>query len=260
MRKGLSQLSKMSLLHLKTGSVCPPTTPGLLRCYNMKYCPYAQRTLLVLHAKNIKHEVVNINLMEKPEWFFEKNPLAKVPTLELDGKLMYESLVTCDYLDEVYPEPPLYPRDPWQKGRERCLIELFGKVISSMYKTYRAYAKEDKEEMAETFNEVVNGLAPFEAELKIRGTKFFGGNTPGMLDYILWPFGERFPVVEISARKMLPQTELPLLKSWMQNMKEDRAVKAVYIPPEIHKMYLEDSLSGKPGYDKNYSALLASKV
>lgn len=40
----------------------------------MKFCPYAQRTRLVLNAKGIPHDVVNINLKDKPEWYFKIHP------------------------------------------------------------------------------------------------------------------------------------------------------------------------------------------
>jgi len=57
--------------------------------------------------------------------------MGKVPTLELeDGNLIYESLVTCDYLDEVYPNRPLNSSDPLKKAQDRMLIELFGVKVN----------------------------------------------------------------------------------------------------------------------------------
>ena len=66
--------------------------------------------------------------MDKPEWFLEKFPLSKVPALEKDNQTTYESLITCDFLDEAYPDPPLYPDDLWQKANDKALIETWGKV------------------------------------------------------------------------------------------------------------------------------------
>ena len=34
-----------------------------------------------------RHEVVNINLSEKPDWYFDKNPVGTVPTLEFADKV-----------------------------------------------------------------------------------------------------------------------------------------------------------------------------
>lgn len=59
------------------GSQEPPRVEGLLRLYSMKFCPFAQRARLVLNAKGIPHDVVNINLMDKPEWYFKIHPEGK---------------------------------------------------------------------------------------------------------------------------------------------------------------------------------------
>ena len=72
---------------------------------------------------------MNINLVQKPEWYFVRNPLGKVPAIELDsGDAIYESLIISDYLDEIHPQPPLYNKNPLQKAKDRLLIETFSKV------------------------------------------------------------------------------------------------------------------------------------
>ena len=37
---------------------------------------------------NCRHEVVNVNLSDKPDWFLEKNPVGTVPTLEYNDKVV----------------------------------------------------------------------------------------------------------------------------------------------------------------------------
>jgi glutathione S-transferase len=72
---------------------------------------------------------VNCNLKEKPEWLFEKNPSAKVPTIELpDGRTLYESLIVAEYLDEVYTNRPLQSKDPYQRALDKIWIEEYNKV------------------------------------------------------------------------------------------------------------------------------------
>ena len=44
---------KMSQLAYTAGSTFPPLTPGVVRLYSMRFCPYSQRVRLVLAAKNI---------------------------------------------------------------------------------------------------------------------------------------------------------------------------------------------------------------
>lgn len=81
----------------------------------MRFCPYAHRVHLVLDAKKIPYHSIFINLNDKPEWLTEYSPLGKVPALQLitaDGKpALIESLIIAEYLDEMYPEPRLFPKD-----------------------------------------------------------------------------------------------------------------------------------------------------
>lgn len=77
-----------------------------------------------------RHETININLKDKPDWFLEKNPLGLVPTLETPaGEVIYESPITCEYLDEVYPEKKLMPSSPYGKAQQKMMLEHFSKVM-----------------------------------------------------------------------------------------------------------------------------------
>lgn len=75
-----------------------------------------------------------MNLVEKPEWYLKKNAPGQVPSLEWidestkEVKFIPESLVVCDYLDEVYPENRLHPNDAYVKAQQRVLIERFSSV------------------------------------------------------------------------------------------------------------------------------------
>lgn len=55
-------------------------------------------------------------------------PTTKVPALIVDENDLYESLIIADFLNEKYPDPPLYPADPIKKAKDRILVENFGKV------------------------------------------------------------------------------------------------------------------------------------
>ena len=57
--------------------------------------------------------------------FLARTPMGKVPFLELDGGAqLAESQVICEYLEEAYPQKPLYPRDPLERARVRELITI----------------------------------------------------------------------------------------------------------------------------------------
>ncbi|XP_025925606.1 glutathione S-transferase omega-1 isoform X3 [Apteryx rowi] len=125
---------------LGKGSAAPgPVPEGVIRLYSMRFCPFAQRARLVLRAKGISHEVININLKNKPDWFFEKNPFGLVPVLETSkGQLIYESPITCEYLDEAFPGKKLLPLDPYERAFQKMLLEYFSKLTPIVFKYYVA--------------------------------------------------------------------------------------------------------------------------
>jgi glutathione S-transferase len=243
----------MNSKHLLTGSPYPPLKDGKLRFYNMRFCPYAQRSLLVAFAKGVPLDIVNVDLKDKPEWLFDKNPGAKVPTIETAQGSLYESVLVSDYLDEVYPNRPLYPKDPFKKTLDRIWIENVTKVTGPFYKT--VFAKGDQEKLKEALKDLVEGLQLFDKELKRRGTVFFAGNeAPGMLDYMLWPWMERIPVLKIALPSALDyeaqKTQNSALEKWRQAMKIDSAVQAIFISPENHHLFMKSFIENpKANYD-----------
>ena len=80
---------------------------------NMSVC--AQKVRLTLAEKGIAATEHHLNLragdQQQPD-YRKLNPKAYVPTLVHDGAVVTESTVICEYLDEVFPDPPLRPADP----------------------------------------------------------------------------------------------------------------------------------------------------
>ncbi|RXM29363.1 Glutathione S-transferase omega-1 [Acipenser ruthenus] len=50
------------------------------------------------------------------------------------GQVIYESPITCEYLDEVYAGNKLIPTDPYETAKQKMLVENFSKVITHYYK------------------------------------------------------------------------------------------------------------------------------
>jgi maleylpyruvate isomerase len=52
------------------------------------------------------------------------NPQGLVPTLEIDGAILTRSLAICEYLEEIYPDPPLLPMDPVRRAKVRACAQV----------------------------------------------------------------------------------------------------------------------------------------
>ena len=115
--------------HLDANSECPTINKDKVTLFNMRYCPFAQRAALVLLAKDIPFDMVNVNLKSKPQWFLDRNPLGKVPTVQIGDDVTYERSVyhlNIDvisqlflYYQKSYPKSfNLKPSSMWLFGRD----------------------------------------------------------------------------------------------------------------------------------------------
>jgi glutathione S-transferase len=106
----------------------------MLTLYDAARCPYCARVRILLAEKAIPYETVEIDLQNRPDWLYEKNPVGKVPVLEEGGFVLPESRVIFEYLEERFPEPPLLPPSPAERALVRLWMERFGGFSRPYYR------------------------------------------------------------------------------------------------------------------------------
>lgn len=226
--------------HLGKGDPLPPWS-GKLRVYNMRLCPFAQRTILTLNAKQIDYEVINIDLVNKPEWLPTKSIFGKVPTIEVeDGVCICESLIIAEYLEEVYPEIPLISKDPIKKAYEKIIIEASEPIFVMYFKVMRAPDTINDE----TLMSYHKALTFFEEQLRNRGTRFLGGEKPGFADYMIWPWFERIQSMNDEKLK-IKSAKFDLLVAYIENMYKDPAVSQYLLPKDVMDKFHAEYKTGK---------------
>lgn len=109
--------------------------------------PYAWKVWLTLEHKRLPYElhVLSFDKREhKTSDYLLLNPRGKVPTLVHDGFALNESSAIVEYLDEVFPERPVLPREPRARATARRLAaeadnHLYAPIRALMQATlYRA--------------------------------------------------------------------------------------------------------------------------
>lgn len=111
----------------------------MLKLYHLDRSPFGWKVRLVLAEKNVPYEsIIPVNKSEDPH-FARLNPYRLTPVLQLeDGRTIYESSVINEYLDEVYPDPPMFPKDPYERARIRILEDTTDQYLYATLKEVRA--------------------------------------------------------------------------------------------------------------------------
>jgi maleylacetoacetate isomerase len=97
-----------------------------MKLYTFFRSSAAYRTRIALNLKGVDHEAVEVDLrapandQQKPD-YRSINPQALVPALAVEDTTIAQSLAIIEYLDEVYPDPPLMPRSPVNRARVRAM-------------------------------------------------------------------------------------------------------------------------------------------
>jgi len=170
----------------------------MIRLYGYWRSSAAYRVRIALALKGLTYESVEVNLLageQRDAAFRAHNPQGLVPALEIDGAVIGQSLAIIDYLDALYPDPPLVPRDALARARVlgQALVIAADihpitnlRVLNRLADQFGADqpAKEDwyRHWIAEGFT-ALEALAGAGME----GGPFLGGDAPNLADICLVP-------------------------------------------------------------------------
>ena len=166
------------------------------------------RTRIAMNLKQLDYDYIAVNLAqdEQLEAAFQAiNPQGLVPVLQVDDLWLYQSPAILEWLEEVYPEHPLLPKDAAARMHVRALSAMIGCDIHPLnnrriLQYLRNELDVDEEKVMEWCQRWMSeGFIALEkrlAEDKNRG-KFCYGDSPTFADCYLIPqvsSAERFKV------------------------------------------------------------------
>ena len=100
-----------------------------MKLYQTYLSPFPTRVRLLIYAKRLDVEFVEprgFHSDPAPKGdYLDLNPIGRIPALVLDdGRVLPESEVICEYLEQAFPEPSLHPDGPWERARMRLLSRI----------------------------------------------------------------------------------------------------------------------------------------
>lgn len=171
------------------------------------------RVRIALNLKGLAYEQVSRNFRKNeqrsPE-YLALNPQGLVPSLGIDGEILTQSLAICEYLDEVYPEPPLLPSDAMSRAKVRAAAQVIACDLHPVQnlrvlQQLRENGLDEDAVTAWARVTIEEGLKAFAALLPDPSSPFCFGNQPGLADIFLVPqlvnarrFGAAVPGKHIS--------------------------------------------------------------
>jgi glutathione S-transferase len=94
--------------------------------YGPGYSTYARAARLALEEKGVDYDLVEVDFIGAgmPDEHLARHPFAKVPALEHDGLMLYETVAIERYVDEAFDGPSLQPSDPAGRARMTQIISI----------------------------------------------------------------------------------------------------------------------------------------
>ncbi|MCP3397846.1 glutathione S-transferase N-terminal domain-containing protein [Bradyrhizobium sp. CCGB01] len=138
-------------------------TGPMLQFYSFKLCPFAHRVRLALAEKGVLAEAIEIDLKNKPASFVRISPCGRVPLLLHGEAKLWESAVISEYLDEVFPDPPLMPASLPDRAHARIWVKFVDDRLYSA--THRFIFTREEEARRKLAAEMVDSVWFLENEL-----------------------------------------------------------------------------------------------
>ena len=147
-----------------------------------------------LAHKGIDHERIEVDITQKerPAEFNAVSPFGKVPVLVHEGRNILESVVICEYLDEVWPEPRMLPADPGERAYARQWIVYINRVITDRDSEF-VHIERERERKVATCRKIFPELRYLDAELEGRDGLFLGPEL-SLVDVAIAPFARNLGI------------------------------------------------------------------
>jgi glutathione S-transferase len=177
---------------------------GLKLHYN-PLSTFSRRVLIAFAEKQVPHQLVVVDMAarrHREQPYLSLNPYGRVPTLEEDGFVLFESTAILNYLEATRPAPPLVPAD----ARGRALVDMHMKLCDLQLTRHagtvifpkRFLPKErwNAAAMAEAKAEIEIHLAILDKQLA--GKTYLVAEQFSLAEVCYMPFLDFLPLMEIT--------------------------------------------------------------
>ena len=195
-----------------------------MKLYGSLVSPYVARVVLSARAKGIDLPLLPVpgGGLKSPE-FLAINPIGKMPVLEDQDRVIVESSVIVEYIDESNPAKPLLPKNPLERAQVRALarmLDLYVMTQMSVFFRNLNPAQRNQADVDAAKEGLHKALSDLQHFVSNSGPYCAGANIT-MADYTLFP-------ALLIMNNVLPAfgitnvlAGLPTLSRWWQHVQLD---------------------------------------
>jgi len=167
--------------------------------HHIPVCPFSQRVAILLALKVLpdflRFEVVDITVPRSPELLAKTRGTTALPVLETDeGRIIKESLVILQYLEDCFPERAVARGDPYERAVENMMVRMEGDFVTAGYVLVMNQDPARRDSLREAMLRQYARLDAFLAEHSPRGPFLFPEF--GWAEAVFTPFFMRFWFLE----------------------------------------------------------------
>ncbi|KAF6833713.1 glutathione S-transferase [Colletotrichum musicola] len=242
-----------------------------LKLYGGWFCPFVQRSWMVLEEKKIPYQYIEINPYKKDPEFLALNPRGLVPTLAVpvdvkgaEQRPLYDSTVLCEYLEEAYDDnsygPHLLPNGAYERARCRLWIDhINSRIVPAFYK-FIQHTPEKEYSIDQVRNEFLGHIKTLTKEMDPEGPWFLG-KAISLVDIMVAPWAVRLFLLDHYKPGGLGLPDVGMggedgevwkrWRQWYDAIEERQSVKDTlserdaYI--DVYKRYAEDQTNSEVG-------------
>jgi glutathione S-transferase len=199
----------------------------MLRLYRVPYSTNVERIALALAHKGVEVEYVDVGYDDRSE-VVRISGQELVPVLVDGDRVVTDSPVILEYLEERFPEPPLFPADPARREELRTFLDWFNglwKRPPNLIVAEESKPEPDSARIAELERRIEAALPRFEALLTGRDYLFGDELTaadvtafPFLKYAVVWEEGDEHRFHEVLRDAMRLDGRYPALEAWIRRL------------------------------------------
>ena len=200
----------------------------MIKLYGLRMSNYYSLTKALLIEKGLEFEEVKAPPTQKED-NLARSPMGKMPSIEVDGQFMSESIAIATYLEKLSPNNPMLPTDPFAAGKVMeliCHIKLDTELVARRCIAEAFFGGSVSDETKEsTEKDLARGMQAVDQLMVCN--PYAAGDTFTLADlYTYYSFG----FISGTAQKMFNQdilAEYPRIKALMEMLAERPAMQRV---------------------------------